>query len=37
MPLGSLDLLPALDRPELLAGPVSSFLSTLAPSLAQRV
>ena len=37
MPLGSLDLLPALDNPELLAAPVSAFLRTLAPSVAATV
>lgn len=37
MPLGPLDLLPALDHPELLADPVSAFLRTLPPSLAETV
>ena len=37
MPLGSLDLLPALDHPELLADPVSAFLRTIAASLAESV
>ncbi|CAN5308873.1 YbaK/EbsC family protein [soil metagenome] len=37
MPLGSLDLLPALDHPELLADPVSAFLRTIAVSLAEAV
>lgn len=37
MPLGSLDLLPALDHPELLADPVSTFLRTLPPTLAESV
>ena len=37
MPLGSLDLLPALDHPELLAEPVSAFLRTIAASLAEAV
>jgi len=37
MPLGSLDLLPALDHPELLAEPVSALLRALAPSLAETV
>ena len=37
MPLGSLDLLPALDHPELLADPVFALLSTLPPTLAASV
>ncbi len=37
MPLGSLDLSPALDHPELLAEPVSALLRALAPSLAETV
>ena len=37
MPLGSLDLLPALDHPELLAEPVAALLRTLAPALADTV
>jgi prolyl-tRNA editing enzyme YbaK/EbsC (Cys-tRNA(Pro) deacylase) len=37
MPLGSLDLLPALDHPELLADPVSAFIRSLPVALAQSI
>jgi len=37
MTLGHLDLVPALDHPELLADPVASFLRTLPASLAESV
>jgi prolyl-tRNA editing enzyme YbaK/EbsC (Cys-tRNA(Pro) deacylase) len=37
MPLGSLDLLPALDHPELLADPVFALLSSLPTDLAATV
>lgn len=37
MPLGSLDLLPALDHPELLADPVSAFIRALPPRIAEAI
>ena len=37
MTLGHLDLVPALDRPELLAEPVSTFLRTLPASVAETI
>lgn len=37
MPLGSLDLVPALDHPELLADPVSVSLHTLPVTLAESI